>query len=76
MTRNGPDGQPEKIWKDTILVTKGQPAIELRSRYEDFDGTFVLHCHILNHEDKGMMELVEITAEKPVAVHAAKKKKK
>ena len=64
MTRIGPDGRPEKVWKDTVLVkadehTPDNP-LRLRSRYEDFDGKFVMHCHILNHEDKGMMVNVEI----------------
>jgi FtsP/CotA-like multicopper oxidase with cupredoxin domain len=64
MTRTGPDGRPELVWKDTVLVgkTDNPPSnpLELRSRYEDFDGAFVLHCHILNHEDKGMMQNVTI----------------
>lgn len=53
-------------WKDTLLVkapaqgqTEGEPIV-VRSRYEDFDGPFVLHCHILDHEDRGMMQGVEI----------------
>jgi len=33
---------------------------QVLSRYEDFDGVFVLHCHILDHEDGGMMQAVEI----------------
>jgi FtsP/CotA-like multicopper oxidase with cupredoxin domain len=32
----------------------------MRSRFADFPGQFVLHCHILTHEDRGMMELIEI----------------
>jgi FtsP/CotA-like multicopper oxidase with cupredoxin domain len=59
MTRIGPDGKPETVWKDTILVHQGQP-IEIMSRYTDFTGEFVLHCHILDHEDQGMMQKVEI----------------
>jgi len=59
MTRPGPDGQPETVWKDTILVHAGSPIL-MRSRYTDFDGEFVLHCHILDHEDQGMMQAVEI----------------
>jgi FtsP/CotA-like multicopper oxidase with cupredoxin domain len=35
-------------------------ACALRTRYEDFKGKFVLHCHILDHEDQGMMQAVEI----------------
>jgi FtsP/CotA-like multicopper oxidase with cupredoxin domain len=26
----------------------------------DFTGQYVLHCHILAHEDRGMMELVQV----------------
>ncbi|VAW59778.1 Laccase [hydrothermal vent metagenome] len=53
-------------WKDTLLVSvdknKGREnALTVLSHYEDFDGRFVLHCHNLNHEDKGMMMDVVIT---------------
>src|SRR5581483_7244136 len=34
----------------------------MRSRFVDFTGLYVLHCHILIHEDRGMMQLVEVTA--------------
>jgi L-ascorbate oxidase len=33
---------------------------KMRSRFADFTGQFVLHCHILIHEDRGMMELIEV----------------
>jgi FtsP/CotA-like multicopper oxidase with cupredoxin domain len=46
-------------WKDTLFVTTAEPIV-IRTRYEDFDGAFVLHCHILDHEDQGMMQGVEI----------------
>ena len=46
-------------WKDTYLVRQDH-VVTIRSRYTDFDGTFVLHCHLLDHEDEGMMELVKI----------------
>jgi len=59
-TRTGPDGQPEIVWKDTILIKQGEPQ-KLRMRYEDFTGKFVMHCHILDHEDQGMMEVDEVT---------------
>jgi FtsP/CotA-like multicopper oxidase with cupredoxin domain len=32
----------------------------MRSRFLDFDGKFVFHCHILQHEDGGMMQVVEV----------------
>ena len=38
-----------------------QKSITLRSRYTKFEGEFVIHCHILGHEDMGMMERVKIS---------------
>lgn len=49
----------EPIWRDTIIMRPGQ-TIKFRTRYEDFTGDFVQHCHILDHEDQGMMELIQI----------------
>jgi len=34
--------------------------IRVRSRFVDFTGSYVLHCHILGHEDRGMMQLVRV----------------
>jgi hypothetical protein len=51
--------RPQWLWKDTLFVLDGNLA-PLRMRYTEFKGAFVLHCHILDHEDRGMMELVEI----------------
>ena len=33
---------------------------KMRSRFVDFPGFYVLHCHILAHEDRGMMTIVEV----------------
>lgn len=54
-------GKVRTLWKDTILVRSGF-TYRVRSRYERYIGRFVLHCHILDHEDQGMMQLVEIVA--------------
>lgn len=59
LIRLGPDGQREIVWKDTLLIRQGTPQ-KLRMHYQDFTGKFVLHCHILDHEDQGMMELEEV----------------
>ena len=32
----------------------------IRTRFEDYPGKFVYHCHILVHEDAGMMAVVEV----------------
>lgn len=37
---------------------------KMRSRFVDFAGQFVIHCHILAHEDRGMMQLIEIVSDK------------
>jgi FtsP/CotA-like multicopper oxidase with cupredoxin domain len=49
----------EPIWRDTVNV-RGHGSVTLRTRFEDFTGRLVLHCHILNHEDIGMMQLIEV----------------
>jgi hypothetical protein len=32
----------------------------LRTRYQRYIGDFVLHCHILDHEDQAMMQNIRI----------------
>lgn len=54
----GKNGEPAE-WRDTVVVPAGAN-LRMRTRYERFDGDFVLHCHILTHEDMGMMEAVRI----------------
>ena len=45
--------------QDTIpLPIKGE--VVVRIPFNDFTGKFVYHCHILNHEDNGMMGIVEV----------------
>jgi len=63
-TRPDPSGQTETVWKDTLLVPGGQ-SLSIYTRYLDYIGQFVMHCHILDHEDLGMMELVEVVGERP-----------
>lgn len=57
-TRNDPLGHPETLWRDSLLVQYGNPQTIL-TRYEDFDGTTVMHCHLLSHEDMGMMQAIQ-----------------
>ena len=33
---------------------------KMRSRFVDYSGFYVIHCHILAHEDRGMMTIVEV----------------
>lgn len=56
--RWGPDGNVNWFGK-IILVKQGIPTF-IYTRYQDYIGAFVYHCHILDHEDQGMMEIVEV----------------
>ena len=45
--------------QDTIpLPIHGE--VVIRIPFRDYTGKFVYHCHILNHEDNGMMGIVEV----------------
>jgi len=46
-------------WKDSIFIKQGYTVVT-RTHYARYDGVFVLHCHILDHEDIGMMEKIQI----------------
>lgn len=42
---------------------------KMRSRFVDYSGFYVIHCHILAHEDRGMMTVVEVTPLRPPYSH-------
>jgi FtsP/CotA-like multicopper oxidase with cupredoxin domain len=46
-------------YDDTINLPPAG-SVTIRMRFADFDGKFVYHCHILSHEDFGMMATVEV----------------
>lgn len=58
----------QNVWKDTLFIKNvaqaggpsGEYTVVVRTRYERYIGDFVLHCHILDHEDQGMMQNVRI----------------
>lgn len=51
----------DRAWKDTVLVPTGESAT-IRVAFNDFPGKTVYHCHILDHEDLGMMGVIEMQA--------------
>jgi FtsP/CotA-like multicopper oxidase with cupredoxin domain len=69
------------IWWDTFAIpsalavtvgtdTKVIPGyFKMRSRFVDYFGTYVMHCHILIHEDRGMMFTVQVTPAPMLMVH-------
>jgi len=42
---------------------------KMRSRFVDYTGQYVLHCHILIHEDRGMMQLIEVVPDTTLYTH-------
>ena len=57
------NGKPVKKplhWNDTIAIP-ASGSVTIRQRYTDFTGEWVYHCHILFHEDHGMMGTVKCT---------------
>jgi bilirubin oxidase len=55
------DGVPEPYpsWKDTVNVPKHQ-TVRFVVRFENYAGKWMYHCHILTHEDFGMMGVLEV----------------
>ncbi|MCB1671113.1 MAG: multicopper oxidase domain-containing protein [Gammaproteobacteria bacterium] len=58
LDRNGqPPPANELGWKDTVRVGSGE-TVRIVMRFEDFadaSNPYMYHCHILEHEDQGMM---------------------
>ncbi len=61
LTHVNGEAMEEPLWLDTAVVPHGG-SITFRSRFLDFTGKYVLHCHMMNHEELGMMQVVEVTA--------------
>lgn len=57
MSVNGRDVSPH--YEDTTLIPPHGEFV-MRTHFADFTGKFVYHCHILIHEDAGMMATIEV----------------
>lgn len=62
--------QNANSWVDTYSMPYAVPdssgrlipgEVTIRTRFMEFIGPYVMHCHILNHEDNGMMTVVNVT---------------
>jgi FtsP/CotA-like multicopper oxidase with cupredoxin domain len=59
---------PGRRWQDTIIIPPASVVdqtpgyVVIRHRFPDIADKSVLHCHILGHEDRGMMQVVEVVA--------------
>ena len=68
ISRQGVSGHPgilpvqsDRYWKDVVLVRSGE-TVRIRTHFQDFAGKAVYHCHILDHEDLGMMGTIHMQA--------------
>jgi hypothetical protein len=63
----------KSVWWDVFAIPSARDVggvvipgyYEMRSRFVDYPGVYVTHCHILIHEDRGMMYRVEVPRAKP-----------
>ena len=55
------DGVPEPYvsWKDSVNVPR-HSKVRFAVRFENHPGKWMFHCHILDHEDMGMMGILEL----------------
>ena len=57
------DGKPPPPWEDgyedTWRLDPGA-SVDVYARFTDYPGLFMVHCHMLNHEDHGMMAQFEV----------------
>ena len=57
VTSNGLPAAYESGWKDTVYVPRGE-TVSVIAKYDDFaspTNPYMFHCHMLNHEDGGLM---------------------
>lgn len=48
------EGIHDQGWTDTVLVLPGE-TVRVQVTFSQFPGLYLYHCHILEHEDMGMM---------------------
>ena len=46
-------------WKDTVDIPQ-ERTVRLAVRFEDRPGTWIFHCHILDHADGGLLSAVQL----------------
>lgn len=54
-----PVGIASPVSQDVVAIPRGG-SVKIRQKFADFKGVYVIHCHILAHEDRGMMKLVRV----------------
>jgi hypothetical protein len=65
---------PEPVWMDTVAIPRNGGRVVFRSRFEDYAGKWVNHCHVLQHEDLGMMQEILCTKDPAEANYHVREK--
>ena len=61
LSRDGGPCYPYETMKETWALGSGE-TLELKMKFTDHLGKYMFHCHILEHEDDGMMSQFEVVA--------------
>jgi FtsP/CotA-like multicopper oxidase with cupredoxin domain len=59
LLRVGSDTVGPAVWQDVVNIP-AHSSSTVRIAFNDFTGTSVFHCHILDHEDQGMMGVIRV----------------
>jgi FtsP/CotA-like multicopper oxidase with cupredoxin domain len=54
------EGIVDAGWTDTVLVLPGE-TVRVQITFTEHSGLYLYHCHILEHEDMGMMRNFMVT---------------
>ena len=62
ISRNGKPPPPwERCLKETFFLDPGDRVV-VAGHFSDYTGKYVIHCHMLDHEDHGLMSQFEVVA--------------
>jgi FtsP/CotA-like multicopper oxidase with cupredoxin domain len=56
------DGKPKRPlqWKDTVNVPFKE-SVKIVVRFDDRPGSWMYHCHVLDHAEGGLMSVVQLS---------------
>ena len=64
VSRNGAACYPYETMKETWYLAPGE-VLEVKLKFTDHTGMYMLHCHMMEHEDDGMMTQFEVVRANP-----------
>lgn len=64
VSRNGGACYPFETMKETWYLAPGE-VLEIKLKFTDHTGMYMLHCHMMEHEDDGMMTQFEVVRANP-----------